>query len=244
MNLPSLKSQHDSISELAQLALHCSGAEGYALYAQDPASGAWIARSSFGHALPEPEDLSRPLSERDGIAMVSYPLRVDGSAIAILAFSFREALVPDKSLAILDRMARIIERVYCFPHAATQAFAKINRLETDLMTAKISARAQALLGAALRGDAGDAIVHHAESVLRSSRLRAALDSLLREGEEEIRARKLAGQAKALLQKNHGMSEEQAHLYLRFQSRRSRRRICEVAQALIAGTESVQPRRAG
>lgn len=233
------KSQYDSISSLAELALRSSGADGYALYARDHCTGVLTARLSSGTNLPQPEDLSirRGVVEREGTEIASYPLQVEGSVTGILAFSFRPRSLTDEKSAVLGRMATIIERVYAFPNAIAQLLARINRLETDLVTAKISARAHGLLDAGSGFDAGEIIVRHAENVLRTSRVWAVLDRLVQEGEEEIDERRLAAQAKALLQKRHGITEEQAHVFLRATSRRSRRRISEVARDLIAEGET-------
>lgn len=238
------KSQYDSVSSLAELALRSSGADGYALYARDHCTGVLTARLSAGRNLPQPEDLSvrRGVVEREGGAIASYPLRVENSVTGILAFSFRPLTLTDEKSAVLDRMANTIEKVYCFPNAIAQVLARINRLETDLITAKISARALGLLDASSHDNAGEAIVRHTENVLRSSRLLSVLDRLIRESEEEIDERRLAAQAKVLLQKRHGISEEQAHVFLRVTSRRSRRRISEIARDLIAqGGDAGAPR---
>jgi len=51
-------------------------------------------------------------------------------------------------------------------------------------------------------------------------------------EQEIEERRLAGQAKQILQTIQGISEEQSHAQLRLLSRKSRRRLKEVAEQVI------------
>jgi AmiR/NasT family two-component response regulator len=51
-------------------------------------------------------------------------------------------------------------------------------------------------------------------------------------EQEIEERRLAGQAKQILQTIQGISEEQSHAQLPLLSRKSRRRLKEVAEQVI------------
>jgi hypothetical protein len=219
---------------LAELALRYSGAGGYALYALDPSSGALNRRSAGGFDVPQPEDLTVnvSLSRRQRRLVRSYPLRVSGSVVGMLAFSFRKDTILDDQLPILDRMARSIETLYCLPHAAAQLFARINGIETEIVAGKVSARALGLLEGFAHDQALETIERHVDTVLRSSRIWAVLEELLRDGEEELARRQLANQAKALLQQTHGMSEEEAYHYLRLTSRRSRKPLKDVAQELI------------
>ena len=49
---------------------------------------------------------------------------------------------------------------------------------------------------------------------------------------QVEERAVANRAKAVLQNRYGMSEDQAYLHLRSESRRSRRRLSEVARELL------------
>ena len=233
--------QQESISALAQLAIRYSGANSYGLYVLDQSTGALRLRSSAGSRPPTPDDLTInvSLSQRQGRSVRSYPLRASGSVVGMLAFSFAGTPVPEDRLAILDRMARAIETLYCLPCVAEQLFDRVNGVETELVTDKIGTRAQGLLNEtapdkALDQEEIDVIERHVESVLRSSRLWSALERLLHDGEEELAERKLTAQAKTLLQEVHGMSEQQAYLHLRATSRRTRKPIPAVARELIMG----------
>jgi hypothetical protein len=119
--------------------------------------------------------------------------------------------------------------------------ARIGQLETELVDSKIADRARGLLA---NGDAPhdtvDTIVRHVESVLRPGRLGTVLEQLMEEIEQEIAERELASRAKALLQGRYGMSEDQAHVHLRLVSRKSRKRLRDVARDLLqepAGTST-------
>jgi AmiR/NasT family two-component response regulator len=51
-------------------------------------------------------------------------------------------------------------------------------------------------------------------------------------QQEIAERDLANRAKALLQRRYGMSEDQAHVHLRLVSRKSRKRLRDVARDVL------------
>jgi hypothetical protein len=235
---PFLEAKESSVSTLAELAMHHSGAEGYALYALDSESGALIVECSAGTSLPRPQDLtiSRGTAHRRGSVVISYPLRLEGSLLGTLAFVFRGDTVTDERIAILDRMARTVESVYCLPHSAARLFEKVNRMEAEVAASKIAARAQGILGGASLNETLeriDLIEQHVEHTVRSWRLTPLLEDLLKEAEQRISDRRLTSQAKTLLQRAYGMSEEQAYIELRNTSRRMRRPIVEVARELIA-----------
>jgi len=111
--------------------------------------------------------------------------------------------------------------------------ARVGELETALADSKIADRARGMLADGVPlPDAIDTIVGHVESVLRPSQLRTALGQLTQEIEQEIAERELASRAKAVLQSRYGMSEDQAHLHLRLVSRKSRKRLCDVARDVL------------
>ncbi len=155
-----------------------------------------------------------------------------------------------KRIAILDRMARVVESIYCMPYSAVRLFEKINRLEAEVAASKIAARAQGILGDALPGSSPndaltkidlakiDLIDKRVGTHDSHRRLTPLLEDLLREAEEKLSERKLTSQAKALIQRTYGMSQEQAYAHLRNASRRSRRPLSEVARELIA--EAARP----
>src|ERR1700677_4155961 len=101
---PSLETKPSSVSALAHLAMHHSGADGYALYALDAESGALIVQHSAGTSLPRPQDLpiSHGVARRRGSVVISYPLRLEGSLIGTLAFVFQGDTVAEERISILD----------------------------------------------------------------------------------------------------------------------------------------------
>jgi ANTAR domain len=237
------KSQSESIATLARLALRYSGADGYSLYALEHSSGALIAHSSAGSRLPQPEELTvnQSTSICDGRIVRSYPLRFSGSVVGILAFSLNGDSITEQQDAVLDRVAKSIETIYCLPYVAAELFAKVNVLETEIVASKVFARCQGLLAEEFNPEAIVATERHVNTVLRSSRIWAALERLQRESEEELTQRKVTAQAKEVLQKRHGMSEEQAHHFLRVNSRRSRKPVLDIANAVIAQTGATPSR---
>jgi AmiR/NasT family two-component response regulator len=74
-----------------------------------------------------------------------------------------------------------------------------------------------------------------ESVLRPGQLGTVLEQLTEELEQEIAERELTNRAKAVLQSRYGMSEDQAHVHLRLVSRKSRKRLRDVARDLLEET---------
>jgi AmiR/NasT family two-component response regulator len=78
----------------------------------------------------------------------------------------------------------------------------------------------------------DAIARHVEGVLRPASTGRVLEQLTKDLEEEVEERRLTNRAKAILQSVHGMSEEQAHMHLRQTSRKTRKKLKDVAVDLI------------
>jgi hypothetical protein len=208
----SSKSQKASIAILARLAVRYASADGYAIYTLEHSSGALIPQSSDGKVRPAPEDLTMDVSttQRDGAVIRCYPLRVEGSVVGAIAFSFLGLSLAEEKVEILDRLAKSIETLYCLPYVAAQLFEKVNALETEIVASKVFSRGQGLLTAEVDSETIALTERHVSTVLRSSRIWNALGTLLREAEEELKQREITERAKALLQEVHGMSEEEAH----------------------------------
>ncbi len=214
-----------SLELLARLAVRETGADGY--------------------ALEESGDAFVPASAAISGGEVSFLLRAEGEVSprsqGRLSFLFRSKPVPEETRAILRRFAALMEAVLR-RQAATRKYARraarIGEMEAELADSKIAARASGLLadGAGTR-DLIETIESHVEGVLRPSQFDAMLGQMAKDLEEEIAERKLTAQAKAMLQSDDGMSEEQAHLHLRTISRKSRRPLREVARELIEARNS-------
>jgi hypothetical protein len=209
-----------SLELLARLAVRETGADGYAL----EGSG----------------DAFVPASAAVSGAAVSFSLSAEGEGSSRsqgrLSFVFRGKPVPEGKRAILKRFANLMEAILR-REAATKDYARraarIGELEAELADSKIAARASGLLAdEAGTRDLIGTIESHVEGVLRPSHFGTMLGQMAIDLEEEIAERKLTAQAKAMLQNDNGMSEEQAHLHLRTISRKSRRPLKEVARELI------------
>jgi hypothetical protein len=227
-----------SVSALADLAMRVSGASGYALYAADPESGAFIVEFHAGVPVPTPRELtltqSRPAPGVPNV--ISYSLRLEESLIGRLTFAFRDDSIPEERIQLLDRLARIIESLYALPHSATRLFERVNQIEAELTVGKVVARAQGMLTTNGSEDILgriQQIEEHVEKAARTWRLRPLLAELLQDAEEELSNRKLTIQAKNVLQAAYGMSEEDAYHRLRNASRHMRRPVAEIARNVLA-----------
>ena len=223
-----------SLETLAILALRATGAEGYTLYEIDAATGTLRRGASYGNGAPDLEGL-RP----NGIQAAgrqTFPLHLGQRVIGILEFGIsKNSLTPEKR-KVLERTARLIQALLgVFRDVETQAqlAAQIGELEAGLADEKIAERAGGLLQTGdLDVDAMDALEDHVNKVLTARNLRSILDDLLRQLDQRMAERRLASRAKAVLQARQGYSEEQAYLYLRTASRRSRKRIGDIARQIL------------
>jgi hypothetical protein len=212
----------NSLSALAQVAMREACADGYAFF-QKTTEPLRLLRQDAGGSLIMDDVFANPLA-------VTYPLGADG----VLAFAFLEHARLQESRPRLDRIAGTIEAVWRAAHAVeeySQLANHVTELETSLMDAKIADRTLGFL--ITRGnDPIEAISRHVEGVLRETSTRRTLQQISQELEEEVEERRLVGRAKAILQKSRKMSEEEAHAHLRVASRKSRRRLKDVALEVI------------
>ncbi len=216
-----------SLAPLALLAMRETGADGYVLYAHE-SDGTLVRLSSCG--------LPVPVAPEEGLAVARFLLRVQNREVGSLAFVFRAAGVPERAARPLNRLVRTVESIWSLhaaPDRAIDLVTRIARQQAELADLKIADRAQGFLTHPEPG-AGEAMALHVECVLRARRFEALLDQFARELEDQIEERKVISRAKSLLQDTHGLTEEEAHAQLRLSSRRSRRRLVDVAQQLIKG----------
>lgn len=217
-----------SLQPLALIALKETGADGYSIYQLDPQTEERELKFAWGTSVPE--------AEQAGLALDSFPLRVGDDVTGLLVFVFRGKTISPSARAVLERIVKTIEEVWrlsALPDAYARAAARIGELETELADSKIADRARGLLANSfLPSDAIDTIVRHAESVLRPGELGTVLGHLNQEIEQEIAERELTSRAKAILQSRYGMSEDQAHVHLRLVSRKSRKRLRDVARDVL------------
>ncbi len=219
----------NSLETLAQIALLETGAQGYAFFERSNRTGSLILLAGGGAVIPEVTPPARTP------ALVEYPLRTNKAIHASVAFAFGTEAEAAQSRPQLDRIAATVQTIWAAAGAAERYADLIDRvanLETQLMDSKISDRARGFLTNRAHSDAAAAIARHVDGVLRPTQTRRMLEQVLSELEQEIEERQLAAQAKQILQTLHGISEEQAHAQLRLVSRKSRRRLKDVAQQVI------------
>lgn len=215
----------NSLTALAQVAMRETGAEGYAFFRNNPDARAVARLDASGAAISE-NALAGGLA-----GVVTYKLGTDG----ILAFAFQDEGRVGQVRPQLDRIAETIDAVWSAAQTAgrySELASEVADLEVRLMDSKIADRVRGFLSN--RGDSSpvEAIARHVDGVLRPASTGRVLEQLSRELEEEVEERRLTNRAKAILQSVHGMSEEQAHAHLRLTSRKTRRKLKDVAVDLI------------
>jgi hypothetical protein len=217
-----------SLQHLAQIAVNGVGAEGYSIFRVDPTTGLRELKFAWGTPVPE--------SNAPGFTVDSFPLEVGASVRGVLTFVSRGSAVAPATRTVLERIAEAIEAVWrlaLVPEAYALNAARIGELETELADSKIADRAHGILAkGGLSPEAVDTILRHVESVLRPGQLGTVLQQLSEELDQEIAERELTNRAKAVLQSRYGMSEDQAHVHLRLVSRKSRKRLRDVARDLL------------
>jgi hypothetical protein len=212
----------ESINALAHLAQKDAGASGYAICALNGETGLSKRLQGCG--------------ARIGNAVVWFPLRVRGLELLVLEFVFRGDVILPEAVAVLDQMAKVAEAVAARSLLAAryaELAARVAESEAQLVYAKIRDRARGLIANdAMGGSAIEAVARFAYRVLRQQETEILLERMAAGRETEVQERNLAAQAKAVLERVYGMSEDQAHQHLRVTSRRSRRPLREVALELI------------
>jgi hypothetical protein len=217
-----------SFAPLAALAMRETGAAGYGLYAYE--SGGTVPVRLYGCGLPI------PAGPQPGLAVAQFGLQVEHRKVGFIAFVFR-APVPEEAIRTLEQLARTLESVWSLfvtPQKVIELARRISRRQAELADLKVAERAQGFLNHCKPG-AGETMAVHVEYVLRTRRFETLLEQCARDLEDQIAERKVIAQAKNLLQMVHGVSEEEAYAQLRLSSRRSRRRIFDVANQLIRQT---------
>lgn len=221
-----------SLTSLARIALKETAATGYALFHN--ATG--VAGLTKLSAVGEPVD-ARALIEPGAGDLLAFPLHTQGATdgFAVFAFTDRDAL--SRSAEPLGRIVEAMELVWGarrFDAHYLNLARRIGALESKLIDPRIADRVNGLLDATPdKLSAVDAVVNHVRSVLRPGEPARTIETAVERLEVEIEERRITGQAKALLQAAHSMSEEQAYTYLRGLSRKTRRPLKEVAADVMA-----------
>jgi hypothetical protein len=217
----------NSLRALAQITMHETGADGFAFFRVDPETSAVILHEAGGIPISDTSVAGGNTDPR----LVAYPLANDG----IVAFTFPDEDLSGTARPQLDRAAVAIQAVWAAARSTSryaQLASQVADLEVCLLDSKIADRVRGMLSSAGAADTLEAIALHVEGILRPASTRRTLERISRELEDEMEERRLTNRAKAILQSVHGMSEEQAHIHLRQSSRRTRKRLKDVALDLI------------
>jgi len=221
----------DSISALAHVVLKETRATGYALFSKDRESNRLLRLASFGTEI-HPETLL----QESAFVLVTLDLHASGFPDGRLAFAFRNQASSLHAERILSRFLVILESLFAAAARHRQysnLITQISDLEANLINSKIADRAKGLLVADWQPDSLDEIAYHVKTVLRPGLALRTMEGVIKELEGETEARQLIAQAKILLQSQYSFSEVQAYTHLRLLSRKSRRRLREVALDVIA-----------
>lgn len=222
---------HNSLEAVAEIALRATGARGYAFYQQSRETRPPLRIGGGGVFVPDAPAEANTVS---GHVLVEYPLSTNGAISAAVVFSFETKSEATRAKPELDRFAGTLETIWVA--ATTETYPalaiRIADLEARLLASKIADRARGLLSDDADSDPAEVIARHVDSVLRTTQTQRILEQVLSGLEEEIQERRLVGEAKQVLRALYGVSEEQAHTRLRLLSRKSRKRLKEVAQQVI------------
>jgi hypothetical protein len=134
---------------------------------------------------------------------------------------------------IADALACLLDRRNV-EHQVGELAVRAATLEAELADSKISERVSGCTFEATKGRASlDVITAHVANVISACRVRDELSDRVRHLEQELHKRDLLNEAKAVLQRTRGVSESEAYMQLRNASRRTRRPLADVAEAVIA-----------
>jgi hypothetical protein len=220
-----LKPFQNSLRALAQFALNDCGAEGYAFFRKTLQGNTLVREDSFGHVIGETDIASGRFA--------TYEIGTD----AVLVFAFQDEVTSMRARANLDRIAESIEAMWQVALNAgrySELASEVADLEVRLMDSKIADRVRGLPDNHGDSNAVEAIARHVEGVLRPAPAGRMLEQLTKDLEEEVEERRLTNRAKTILQGLHGMSEEEAHKHLRQASRKTRRKLRDIAIDVIEG----------
>ena len=220
-----------SVLALAGVALQETSATGFALFRRTDETPGLLRVVSLGTEIS-----SRALLQGETLALVAFPLHTGDEQDGLAAFSFEDRAASDRAREALTRLREALERIWAARLPDPRHFDLVEGIrerEARLIASKIADRAQGLMAGGRGSDPLEAMVNHVRTVVRPGVAIRALESILKELEDELEERRVTGQAKALLQATHSLSENQAYTHLRVLSRKSRRPLKDVAMDVIA-----------
>lgn len=174
--------------------------------------------------------------------LVVAPLRIGNQLSGILTAGWKTGDSDDAAMTVIGGLSSSAVALLARARnteAASSMLAELARLEAELADLKIADRAGEILARSPQSNLAAGSVHqHVQRVLEGTDVASVLRQQLQELRTQVEDRKLVNQAKALLQRAHRMSEEEAYLHLRNASRRERRPIRDVAGEILL---SLRPR---
>jgi len=236
----------DSIAALLDIAREEAGADGYAFYEMDEARGKLVLRLAHPMVSREPapfpvQATATPLRILARVgdtesAILSFPLFGEAGLAGVLDFSFKApgGYAPVQR-ELLQRTAAAVAGLLKkgrTPPVLVQLVARLAEKEAGLADLKIAERARGLAEQSDRSDRSEVLLAHVASVLESCRVEQALIAQLNGLDEQLQERRLVARAKTALQEQLQITEEQAYLRIRQSSRRTRKRLSEVATAVL------------
>lgn len=227
----SLHSFQNSLKAFAQIIFRETHATGYAIFELTAADPGLALVVGFGAPIPE-----AALLEKSARAITVFPLHTEGLPDGYAAFSFADHATARSAEESLSTLAAAVEAIWAARHLDSHylnLLTRLRQLEARLLDSKIVERARGLLAGTHEPDVIGAILRHVQTVLRPSATNRTLESIIQELEDEIEERRVTSQAKAILQTTHALSEEQAYTHLRLLSRKTRRRLKDVALDVMA-----------
>jgi hypothetical protein len=219
----------NSFSALALMGMRWAGAEGYAFFKRTEAG---VFRRGMGCGTAIHEDV---LERKDPVGFVRYPLRTNDIVEAMLVFALPDPPRYPESRSRLEEVTEIIGSLWAAGETMishSDLLQRVSALEAELLDSKIADRVRGMVESGSDFDSLEVIAVHVERVLQQAESKRILEKTLADLEEQVAARRTTALAKTILRSSNSMSEEQAHAYLRTLSRRSRRRLRDVAIDVI------------
>jgi hypothetical protein len=218
-----------SMSALAELGMKATSALGYTLFQRTPETRL-TSVAGYGQRIEAAE-----LAAGNDQTLLALPLRGSGYSDGIAAYRFASMEARSRAnrpLLLLGEAMQALWAVRGQESAFVSLARRLSALESQLIDSRIADRAHGVLTDDVAPPALERIAEHVRSVLESASTTRSIEQLLKELEDEIDERRVAAEAKAILQKTHALSEEQAYTHLRLLSRKSRRRVRDVARDIV------------
>lgn len=126
---------------------------------------------------------------------------------------------------------------------ALALMSEVTRLQSELADWKIAERTAGLIPKGRTEPVDSEVVReHIARVLKSCEETAELTNRIEQLKAEVASRQRIALAKTLVQRKHGLTEQQAYLVLQRASRRARRSLLEVAEETLAAEGERLPSR--